>query len=473
MFLNPEIDLALIGSGSITAPAGHGKTEVIAASVVAHPGVRFLVLTHTNAGVSSLKQRVARYGGANSSYIETISALALRLVRSFPNNIGWNESENHIDYKEAILGATQILGRKTVRHAFTESYDRLIVDEYQDCTHAHDEFIKLLADVIPTVILGDPLQAIFDIDKTDPLVSWNGVVKHFPSKGVLPTPHRWISTNQDLGNWLNSIRDPLLARHLPIFLDPRVVTVCHLNRPASQGGLSPLLGGVGSTAIIIGDSSKSRTITTITKAYSQIGFQEHEAVQQDKVSSLCTVLSATADSASRIINVVDFLVSSMTGVRKVSGLNTVLKNLTKSGITGRSKALFAENVSLYLQDPTPFSLARVVDVVSTDPRCRTVRSEQVSILKRALVASHSDWSTLPVVARQIIDEESHIRHLHPHRLEVGSTLRVKGLEYDHVVLLDPGDVPSVEHLYVALSRATRKITVALGPNSQLGRWLTN
>ncbi|MDR1512532.1 MAG: ATP-binding domain-containing protein, partial [Propionibacteriaceae bacterium] len=73
--------------------------------------------------------------------------------------------------------------------------------------------------------------------------------------------------------------------------------------------------------------------------------------------------------------------------------------------------------------------------------------------------------------RQLIDQTSHIRHLRQRRLEVASTLRVKGLEYDHVILLDPADVPSAEHLYVALSRAKHKITIAVQPNGTLGQWL--
>jgi superfamily II DNA or RNA helicase len=54
--MDPEIDLLSIEQGSVAAPAGCGKTHVIAASLSRHAGSKpVLVLTHTNAGVTALR----------------------------------------------------------------------------------------------------------------------------------------------------------------------------------------------------------------------------------------------------------------------------------------------------------------------------------------------------------------------------------------------------------------------------------
>ena len=53
-----ELDLLLSKqNGAIIAPAGHGKTEMIADIVLASEGKQ-LLLTHTNAGVDALKKRL-------------------------------------------------------------------------------------------------------------------------------------------------------------------------------------------------------------------------------------------------------------------------------------------------------------------------------------------------------------------------------------------------------------------------------
>lgn len=53
---NPEIDLMAFGCGSITAPAGCGKTQLITDTLKLHHFAKpVLLLTHTNAGVGALR----------------------------------------------------------------------------------------------------------------------------------------------------------------------------------------------------------------------------------------------------------------------------------------------------------------------------------------------------------------------------------------------------------------------------------
>jgi len=87
-----EIDLFAIERGSITAPAGCGKTQLIAETLIAHTQSKpILVLTHTNAGVAALRARLRRAGVPNSAYrVSTIDGFSMRLIAKFPARSGHN-----------------------------------------------------------------------------------------------------------------------------------------------------------------------------------------------------------------------------------------------------------------------------------------------------------------------------------------------------------------------------------------------
>lgn len=82
----PEIDIFQARLGSITAPAGCGKTQLIADALGQHTANKpVLVLTHTNAGVTALRARLQRGGVPNSAYrVSTIDGFAMRLAGKFP-----------------------------------------------------------------------------------------------------------------------------------------------------------------------------------------------------------------------------------------------------------------------------------------------------------------------------------------------------------------------------------------------------
>lgn len=74
----PDLD-ELLGKGnaSVIAPAGHGKTELIAK--LAAKGRRSLVLTHTHAGVHALRARLKRLKvPANLAFVDTIAGWSMR-----------------------------------------------------------------------------------------------------------------------------------------------------------------------------------------------------------------------------------------------------------------------------------------------------------------------------------------------------------------------------------------------------------
>lgn len=75
--------------GYVIAPAGYGKTHLIAMAVKV-ASKRQLILTHTFAGVNSIKTKMTALGVPSSKYqIDTIASWSLRLCLAYPKTSGW------------------------------------------------------------------------------------------------------------------------------------------------------------------------------------------------------------------------------------------------------------------------------------------------------------------------------------------------------------------------------------------------
>ena len=94
----------------IVAPAGYGKTELIAQSVACSED-RQLVLTHTHAGVDSLRKRFRKYNISSSKFnIETIHSFALRFAGSYPKTTGlpFDKPHENEEYDQVINSAINL-----------------------------------------------------------------------------------------------------------------------------------------------------------------------------------------------------------------------------------------------------------------------------------------------------------------------------------------------------------------------------
>ena len=152
-----EIDLFAIERGSITAPAGCGKTQLIAETLIAHRQSKpILVLTHTNAGVAALRARLRRAGVPNSAYrVSTIDGFSMRLIAKFPARSGHNPQilqlhQPNTDYPAIRHAAMLLLQAGHLAQPLRATYARLLVDEYQDCNVVQHAIVSGLAQVLPT-----------------------------------------------------------------------------------------------------------------------------------------------------------------------------------------------------------------------------------------------------------------------------------------------------------------------------------
>ncbi|VCT92709.1 ATP-dependent DNA helicase Rep [Mycolicibacterium hassiacum DSM 44199] len=212
---------------SVELPAGGGKTWLLVDTIRegANQSGKSLILTHTNAGVYAIRNKMRALGvDPKAAHVSTITSLAFDLVRSYSRIAGLTVPEVPVwkDAGQYIEGACRVLRNRHIRDVFGISYRYLLVDEYQDCSLAQHAFVLELAQAIPAcAVFGDPLQGIFGF--RDKIVDWQtDVLPHFPPFCVDFIPYRWIDHNRALGEWLVQIRD---------YLKPGSQIAFHTNKP--------------------------------------------------------------------------------------------------------------------------------------------------------------------------------------------------------------------------------------------------
>lgn len=460
-----ELDLFNSARSSVMAPAGCGKTQLIADTLKAYCGSKpVLILTHTNSGKGALEARLERAAVPKAAFrVSTIDSWAIRLISKFPRRSGSNaqllrlENPNQ-DYLMVREAARRLLSSEDINELLTATYSHLVVDEYQDCSLPQHAIIDAIANVVPTCVLGDPLQAIFGF--REPTVHWDTHVRtRFPELGAMRTPWRWKRVGAEaLGNWLLAIRQPLLAGHAIDLrgAPPEVLHVeipgdpglAHVKRMEAARMTSP---NKEETVLVIGDSTNpqsQRQIASVTPGASTI-----EAVDLRDLTAFARTFDPThLDSTKRLI---DFAGELMTNLGAAE-LHRRLASL--SAKTARKEATEIETACLvYAHQPSFEQAATLLEELEACKYVRVYRHEVLHVLKSALRTAHTGALTFYEATVQARERNRHVGR-RTSRIAVGSTLLLKGLESDVAIVLNPS-VMNAQHLYVALSRGARKLVV--------------
>jgi len=460
----PEIDLFVVERGSITAPAGCGKTQLIADTLRAYTqGPPILVLTHTNAGVAALRARLRRAGVSSTAYrISTIDGFAMRLIAKFPVRSGHNpqilELRNaNVDYPAIREAARQLLLAGHLTHALRATYARLLVDEYQDCNVVQHAIVSGLAQVLPTCVLGDPMQAIFGF-RGNQLVHWtNDVQTQFPAVGELETPWRWrLVGAENLGLWLLAARQQLLAgQAVDLRTAPQEVRWVQLNagtevqqRLVAARTAAPNANG---TVLIIGDA---RNVQGRHRLTSQTpGAMVVEAVDLRDLIDFARQFDL--QGADPLTQLTEFAASVMTGV---GAANLRTRVATLRGGRARTPPAPAEAAAVaFANEPSMDGGLDVLRALVDQPDARVYRPEVLHCCKSAMQAAAAGTSDLLTAVIQARERNRHTARPIARRA-VGSTLLLKGLEADACVILEPANM-TAQNLYVALTRGARQVIV--------------
>ncbi|MCG8910999.1 UvrD-helicase domain-containing protein [Pseudomonas sp. DP-17] len=467
----PEIDLLAINRGSVTAPAGCGKTQQIAEALAAHTGSKpILVLTHTNAGVAALRARLAQAAIPSLAYrIATIDGFAMRLVAKFPMRSGLAPVALELtnpgqDYPAIRAAAARLLQAGHITQSLQASYARLLVDEYQDCNLPQHCMIAWAAQVLPTCVLGDPMQAIFGF-AGNTLVNWQtDVESYFPTAGTLQTPWRWHRAGTPaLGQWLLNIRDQLQAgQPVDLLTAPAEVLWVQLQADtadAQRRQAAQVRGNGGQDSVlVIGDSRRPARRNDF--ASQTPGTTVVERVDLPELIQFARAFNPTAADALTVL--VQFAGNVMTGVGAARLLERV--RILREGRPQTPPSAVEAAAVAFANAPSFVEAHRFLTATSRDPQTRVYRPELLYSCQASLQSAQGSQASLYAAALQVRERQRHTGRTQSRR-RVGSTLLLKGLEADVAVILEPHEM-TAQHLYVAMTRGARQLIVC-SPTSLL------
>lgn len=445
--------LLRLGSSAVVAPAGHGKTELIA--LAAAQGRRSLVLTHTHAGVHAIRARLRRMRiPATQVAVDTIAGWSTRYAYAFPGvaNPPDGDPTTSAEWDQLYRGATQALSVSAIREVVEASYDRVWVDEYQDCGSLQHELVRVIASIVPTTVVGDPMQGIFEF--AGATLDWNREIHpSFPLAGTLETPHRWAAKNPALGAWIAETRLRLLAGQ-PIDLhDPRV-DVRDTDEAFDMGLLFDGMDAKsGSFAAIHCNKQLCYKIARAANG----GFQAIEEIAANGLMQFARSWDRAASPAEKFKAISELVDASFRVIERaeddpVDPADAAVRIAQKEAAAGLATGNGAEAASRFM------TLARA------RPSWKMYRGGMWRDAERAaseLAAERVD--TMVAAAERIKQRASNMGRQLPART-ISTPLLLKGLEFDHVVL------PNATHFarerqaaaklfYVAISRATQSLTI--------------
>lgn len=459
-----DIDLLTVQRGLVIAPAGCGKTQLIVEALKRHAdGKPILVLTHTNAGVAALRNRLDKGKVRTSAYrLSTIDGFAIRIVGMFPKRAEFDPGRLTVErppYREIRTAACNVLSTSRIYDAIRATYARLLVDEYQDCSQWQHAIVYYLSHVLPTCVLGDQLQAIFGFGD-DGLADWKQHVgSHFPLAGELNIPHRWINAGAaDLGQWVLAARSKLLSgqcidlRHAPSPVEWVQLDGSSNDRPKQLKAGSTKPHTADGNVLIIGDSMSPPSQQRLA---SQIpGATVVEAVDLRELVNFASQLDLTA--ADTVRRIADFAASLMTGTSPddlMKRLATITAGRSRKDITALEQAALDFQVT-----PTYGGVAALFAAINNQTGVRVHRPAVLRACFRALnECAKADGPQFREAAVRAREQYRMAGRTLPKR-GVGSTLLLKGLEAEVCVVVE-GDKLNATNLYVALTRGSNRLVV--------------
>lgn len=475
----------------LISPAGYGKTYTIV-ECLKHTAGKQLILTHTHAGIGSIKQKIHNANIAPTKYaIETISSFAQQFVHAYCRRSDIPPQDRAREYHTFIIErAAKVLSSPLAQQAVVASYQGLFVDEYQDCSKAQHVLVQLLSQVLPTHILGDPLQGIFDFNGDR--VDMDTDLQEFTQFPELDIPHRWYKNgnNKALGDRLKSYRE-LLLRKDPIILTADNSIGIHIisikegdlfdststyrkkldsiiNNKTNLEGMDSLLILVPEYDEIVNGKKMSKgSITQRAKLRDQIDYAKKLSLLEAIDDKLFYSLAKDAD---------DLLKSIGKARKKHKKIKeAILNKLFQSSKLGQwfndegliSKKNPADKITsdkirlpldTFIKMPTALHLYNVVERLRKDLKMRYKREEVGRSFVNSLKQSHLNNTS---IHDAIKDNRNLIRRIgrKVNGKCIGTTLLTKGLEFDTVVLINAHRFDSPNHLYVALTRCCKRLIV--------------
>jgi DNA helicase-2/ATP-dependent DNA helicase PcrA len=442
----------------VVAPAGCGKTHLIAASV-AFCTDRQLILTHTNAGVQSLKRKLRKLKVSPALYhLETIHSFALRYASAYPKAGGLKNTQPRTseDYNNVIASACRLFDLEFPRTIFRNSYGGIFVDEYQDCSIEQHVLICKLAEILPCRIVGDPLQGIFGFKDTV-LVDWDkDIFPVFEAIKPLDIPYRWKDTNPELGEWLLQEVRPKLERNKPIQIcSGNKRFGCIWNDDSHIGIISTLKYNTNHSTFVICEPIKTNYPHYIAKFMKNL-YRTIEPVTDDVLYADAKRID-NPDGIKRLEAAINFAKNCLT---KMPDCDKILKAVLeqKNNFRSNHKTLY-DLFSKCIHRPD-YSIVNEIFAFLENQYEPTIKRYQLWWeLKKALQeVKNGQYFTLEEASWAIRNRIKYSDKGIIYQRCISRTVLLKGLECEQAIVVN-ADTFDNKNLYVALTRPSKKLII--------------
>lgn len=452
----------------LIAPAGFGKTYTISECLIHLKGKgKQLILTHTHSGVASLKEKFKQRNIHPADYnIETISSFAQKYVLSFYIGTDIPLQENSKEYYPFIISkAIEIFNKKLIRNVVERTYCGLFVDEYQDCTIQQHELISTLSILLPTRILGDYLQGIFGFNGESliDMLAEKDMLGFTSNKYSLNQPQRWLrGNNENLGLDLKKVRESLIKQEkINLSQYPSIETFIieekdlYLPYKAYYKEIAKLLNEEN-LLILHPDSTSINPRLKLVKQFNNRitlieSIDDKEFYKISKIADEITtenIVAKLKDLSYRLFN--------KTGLGIWFNVKGFKKKKTEKD---RESVKHLELLIDELKEEVSYSkisffLIRVKELQGVKSHRKELFSSFMKSLRDSdenkisvLVAMSNSRNSIRRTGRKVLGKC------------IGTTLLTKGLEFDTVAIINAHKFNCPKHLYVALSRASKRLLV--------------
>lgn len=462
-------EIALIQSkhnAAIIAPAGHGKTEMITDLVANLPGKK-LVLTHTNAGVSALSQRLTKKQISDEKYmLSTISSFCMKWCGAYPATAEVDQTLPLNDkrfYNDQVCGAANIFSHLWARNVIKATYSCVIVDEYQDCVVKQHQVFLELNRTVPVYVFGDPLQSIFGWAGKP--VSWNNI--EFEQVPIKTIPYRWERGNVELGQYLTDVRTVLLPS-----LSRKRVRLSTIPNGSFIKRISP---AVARGAGILNEMNKYKSALYLTKwqpaqcLFSQQSggvFQNDEPQNLNDLYKFARFLDVDNGYA-RAETIYSFVEACATQVNAELGSykNHIINgDFNFDRITKHPE--FGDKMLKVFQNHGYDDMLLVLEWVKSNSTFRLYRRELFTELIRSIQFARDRGTTIHEAAQQIRMNPNNQRRYAGFKKLSSRAVLSKGLEFECVAINLEENYTATE-MYVAMTRAMKTIIFITDQDSVL------
>lgn len=471
--MDKEIDGYLGYAKSILiAPAGYGKTTFLSQcinKILPTITKRILVLTHTHAGVASIKSKCCKNVNNGLVEITTISGFFQKIFCSFYGNLPTNQENGKPNFKRINEDTHKISQNKILCEILGNTYCHVFVDEYQDCSIKQHETIINLSRYIKLHVLADPLQAIFKFNKSDGVLDFATDFADFVKYDFLQTPWRWykISNNRELGDSIKCLR-LTLQNSGTVQLD-KMTGVKFIKTSSNDNCFYRILINTianlnSSSLLILYPNGYEYSIEYRAKNRSRFDFTKEftiiEAIDDKSFYTAAILIDNfinTSDTDQFFPLLLEIFINCSFNK---SDLNLWFNNKSvknKKDITDNKKAqklkLLIKNL---LYSRTSYNLHKILSFLRYELHLYPKRTELYASINNILKISSTD-STL----ERMTNNRNKVRIL-GRKVEgknIGTTLLTKGLEFDDVIVIDAHKIIDRENFYVAMTRASKRLII--------------